>query len=204
MSAPQPTLRDRRRAETQRAIQAHAIPLFAERGYDAVTLSEIAAASGISPMTLYRHFPTKEDLVLVGQQDQLIADRIAAGPADGALVQRIGRALIEAADLISGSRTDADDLLLDRLRLMITVPALRARHLDSQYATQQAIVDALRGDAAADPESDFRAWAAAGACLAAMNAALTRWATEDGRPDLSNLIAAALTAAFGPDVTGGS
>lgn len=202
MSASRPSLRERRRAETQRAIQCHAIPLFAERGYDAVTVNEIAAAAEVSPMTLYRHFPTKEDLVLVGQQNQLIADRIAAGPADGTLVQRIGRALVEAADLLTSSRTDADNLLLDRLRLMITVPALRARHLDSQYATQQAIVDALRGDGAADPEADFRAWAAAGACLAAANVALTRWATEDGRQDLSDLIAAALTAAFGPDVTG--
>lgn len=198
-----PTLRDRRRAETQRTIQAHAIPLFIERGYEAVTMNEIATAAGVSPMTLYRHFPTKEDLILVSPQNELIADRIAAGPSEGTLVQRIARALIEASGLITGSRTEGDALLLDQLRLMFTVPAVRARGLDSQQATQHAIVDALRGDAAPDPEADFHAWAAASACLAATNVAVMRWATEDGRQDLSELIAAALAATFGPDVTGG-
>ena len=81
---------------------------------------------------------------------------------------------------------------------MIDTPALRAHHLDSQFATQKAIVDALLGDAP-DPELEFRTWVAASTCLAAMHVALMRWAQEDGRPDLPGLIAAALGAAFGDD-----
>lgn len=105
---------------------------------------------------------------------------------------------------ITGSPDGADELLLARLKLMISTPALRSRHLDSQYAFQQAIVDALTDtetdtetNAETDAETEFRVRASAGACLAALHVALTRWAGEDGRPDLPDLIATALSAAVG-------
>jgi hypothetical protein len=81
--------------------------------------------------------------------------------------------------------------------------ALRARHLDNNYALQQAIVGVL-GGGAGDPEAAFQAQAAASACLAAMHTALVRWTEDDGRPELSELIARALVAAFGEDVLGGT
>ncbi|MEO3876442.1 helix-turn-helix domain-containing protein [Nonomuraea sp. B12E4] len=196
-------------------IQSHAMRLFIEHGYDATTVDHVARASGVSPMTVYRHFPTKEDLVLHDQYDPLIAARVAARPADEPLVRRIGRTLVETTRaLVETTRTAAGptddapatreppekDLLLARLRLMIDTPALRARHLDGQFATQKAIVDALLGDAP-DPEAEFRTWVAASTCLAAMHVALMRWAQEDGRTDLPALIAAALHAAFDDDFT---
>ncbi|MEV0223159.1 helix-turn-helix domain-containing protein [Streptomyces sp. NPDC050704] len=198
------TLRAQRRAETRRTIQAHAVRLFTERGYDATTVTDVAEASGVSPMTVYRHFPTKEDLVLVDQHGRLVAERIVASPAGQSLVGRIGSALIDSATtLTSGGRGDDltanERFLLARLRLMISTPALRAKHLDNHYALQQAIVDALGGDPA-DPDTTFRAQAAAGACLAAMHTALVRWAEDDGRTELPDLIAKALAAAFGDDI----
>jgi AcrR family transcriptional regulator len=202
MTSEGPNLRERRRAETRRTIQTHALRLFAERGWDATTVSDVARASGVSVMTVYRHFPTKEDLVLHDRYDPLLAARIAARPPGEPLVRRIGLTLVETARALVGPAGGAPsperDRLLARLRLMIDTPALRARHLDSQYATQQAIAGALLGEAP-DPEEEFRTWVAAGACLAALHVALTRWAREGGRPDLPGLIAAALTAAFGGD-----
>lgn len=188
------TLRAQRRAETQRTIQAHAVRLFTERGYDATTVIDVAEAAGVSPMTVYRHFPTKEDLVLVDQHRELVAERIAASAAEQPLVHRIGKALIDAsATLASGDK----QFLLARLRLMITTPALRAKHLDSQYALQQAIVDALT----TDPDTAFHVQAAASACLAAMHTALVRWAEEDGQTELPDLITKAFAAAFGDAAT---
>lgn len=204
MTGQPPPLRAQRRFATQRAIQAHAVRLFTERGYDATTVADVAAAAGVSPMTVYRHFPTKEDLVLVDQHGRLVAERIAASSAVQPLVRRIGSALIDsAATLTNGG--DGDDLaagkqfLLARLQLMVSTPALRAKHLDNHYALQQSIVDAL-GDDASDPATAFGAQAAASACLAAMNIAVVRWAEDDGRTDLPDLIAEALAAAFGDDV----
>ncbi|GIH19346.1 TetR/AcrR family transcriptional regulator [Rugosimonospora africana] len=187
------TLREQRRAETQRMIQVHAVRLFVERGYDGATVNDIAEAAGVSPMTVYRHFPTKEDLVLVDQNALLVAEQIAATPAGQPLVRRIGNALVDSARTLAAGD---DRFLLARLRLMISTPALRARHLDNHYVLQQAIVDGL-GDEAADPDVAFQAAAAASACLAAMHTALVRWAKDDGRTDLPDLIAKALAAAFG-------
>ncbi|MEU8372438.1 helix-turn-helix domain-containing protein [Micromonospora sp. NPDC048894] len=189
------TLRDQRRAETQRLIQAHAVRLFVRRGYDGTTVNDVAAAAGVSPMTVYRHFPTKEDLVLADQNGPLVAERVAATPAGQPLVRRIGTALVDAARMLTAGD---DRFLLARLRLMISTPALRARHLDNHHLLQQAIVAGL-GDEADDPEAAFRASAAASACLAVMHTALVRWAQDDGRTDLADLIAAALAAAFGDD-----
>jgi AcrR family transcriptional regulator len=192
------TLREQRRAETQRAIQAHAIRLFTTRGYDATTVADVAEAAGVSPMTVYRHFPTKEDLVLVDEYGALIAGRIAASPAGQPLVRRIAGALVESAAVLTHDRNAEEQFLLARLRLMISTPALRAKHLDNFYALQQAIVQGL-GDDGTDPDATFRSHAAASACLAAMHTALVRWAEDDGRADLSDVIAKALAAAFGPE-----
>ncbi|MGY1436712.1 TetR/AcrR family transcriptional regulator [Streptomyces reniochalinae] len=202
MSERQPTLRERQRSETRRLVQAHAVRLFTDHGYDAVTVADVAEAAGVSAMTVYRHFPTKEDLVLIDQPAQLIAEQVAASSAMQPLVRRVGGALIDAATALTdgnGDEPGADErFLLDCLRLMVSTPALRARHLDSQYALQQAIVDSL-GDDASDPDAAFRAQAATSACMAAMHTALTRWAEDDGHTKLPDLIARALAASFGGD-----
>ncbi|MGP3945916.1 TetR/AcrR family transcriptional regulator [Streptomyces sp. 6N106] len=202
MSERHPTLRERRRSETRRLVQAHAVRLFTDHGYDAVTVADVAEAAGVSAMTVYRHFPTKEDLVLIDQPAQLIAEQVAASSATQPLVRRVGSALIDAATVLTGGHGDEpaanERFLLDCLRLMVSTPALRARHLDSQYALQQAIVDAL-GDDATDPDATFRAQAATSACMAAMHTALTRWTEDDGHTKLPDLIARALAASFGND-----
>ncbi|MEU0936392.1 TetR family transcriptional regulator [Embleya sp. NPDC005971] len=198
-------LRTRRRTETRRTIQEHAVRLFTERGYDATTVAEVAETAGMSPMTVYRHFPTKEDLVLVDEYGALVAERILAQPATQPLVRRIGNALVDSATALTGREhgegpSVGEEFLLARLRLMISTQALRARHLDNHYVLQQAIVDAL-GDDTTDPDTVFRAQVAASACLAAMHTALVRWVEDDGRTELPTVIAKAL-AAFGADTVG--
>jgi hypothetical protein len=151
-------------------------------------------------------YQAEEDLVLVDQRDRLVAERIAASSEAQPLVRRIGSALVESATALTvgapgGDLTVNEQFLLARLRLMISTPALRAKHLDNNYALQQAIVDAL-GDDAADPDTAFHAHAAASACLAAMHTALVRWIEDDGRTELPVLIAKALAAAFGDEIVG--
>jgi len=73
-------LRERKKEQTQRRIAATALRLFAERGFDAVTVNEIAEAAEVAKVTLFKYFPTKESLVLrgVGQED--LAGIVAARP----------------------------------------------------------------------------------------------------------------------------
>src|ERR687886_153287 len=57
-------LRQRKKLRTRQAISEAAIALFLERGYDQVSIAEIAAAAEVSKRTLFAYFPTKDDLVL--------------------------------------------------------------------------------------------------------------------------------------------
>ncbi len=172
----------------RRSIQEHALALFVERGYDATTVADVAQAAEVSSMTVFRYFPTKEDLVLTDEFDPVLTERVRARPASEGPMRRIAATLVE-----SMAETSEQDrrMLLTRLRLGMATPALRARYLDNQFLTQQALVQALRDDPA-DPEEEFRLNVAAGACLAAVTTALVRWADQDGEPDPAELMARAL------------
>jgi AcrR family transcriptional regulator len=70
-------LRERKKRLARDAIAATARRLFAERGFDAVTVAEVAAAADVSEKTVFNHFPTKEDLAFAGREEG-IAGFVAA------------------------------------------------------------------------------------------------------------------------------
>ncbi|GAA3246463.1 TetR/AcrR family transcriptional regulator [Nonomuraea helvata] len=178
-------LRARRKALTRQEIQEHAMRLFQERGYDETTVADIAEAAGVSSMTVFRHFPTKEDLVLSDEFDPVLAARIQARPADQPLLRRIGDTLIES--LAQATRAELD-MMLARLKLGLATPALRARWLDNEYQTRNAIVGVLD-----DGRHDtFHLQVVAGACLAATTTALIRWAESGGQQAPHELLTRAL------------
>lgn len=80
---PEPGLRELKRARTRRLIADTAARLFAERGYEQVTVSEIARAAEVAEQTLYNYFPTKEQLILDREQEieQRLTDLIRSRPA---------------------------------------------------------------------------------------------------------------------------
>jgi AcrR family transcriptional regulator len=109
-------LRERKKRATRDAIATTARRLFAERGFDAVTVAEIAAAADISEKTVFNHFATKEELVFAGGDTrlaQLLAD-IAQRPS-GASVLDVFRASSEAMlDVVAAGETD-DSLVVPRI-----------------------------------------------------------------------------------------
>jgi len=78
-------LRERKKAKTRRTIQEQALRLFAEQGYDATTVEQIAEAAEVSPSTFFRYFPTKEAVVLQDDYDALLQAALAAQPPDAPL-----------------------------------------------------------------------------------------------------------------------
>jgi AcrR family transcriptional regulator len=74
---PPEGLRERKKRAAREAIAATARRLFAERGFDAVTVAEVAAAADVSEKTVFNHFATKEDLAFAGRE-QGIAEFVAA------------------------------------------------------------------------------------------------------------------------------
>ena len=104
---PEPIdLRQRRRAFTADEIERVAIELFAARGFDEVTVDEIAEAAGISPRTFFRYFPTKADVVRAHQRrlvDRLVR-ALAARPADEGPVTALREAFLATSQMRADDR----------------------------------------------------------------------------------------------------
>jgi AcrR family transcriptional regulator len=122
MAAPTEGLRSRKKRATRDAIAAAARRLFAERGFDAVTVAEVAAAADVSEKTVFNHFATKEDLAFAGRDEgiALFTGAIAERPAGSSvldvfrtLTRNVLDVLVEGGDedllavarIIRGSRT---------------------------------------------------------------------------------------------------
>ena len=104
-------LRARKKRAARQAIAATARRLFAERGFDAVTVAEVAAAAQVSEKTVFNHFPTKVDLAFAGREEglaRLVAD--IKGRPSGASVLDVFRAL--TANVMDGFVAPGDEDLL--------------------------------------------------------------------------------------------
>ncbi len=130
MATQRPTLRDRRRAELRERIILAALPLFADHGFDAVTLDEIAAATGISLSTLVRHVSSKDDLLIdsVHTGRSLIVATFEQRPAGEPIRESLARAILGQVEQFD-DRTETIELWR---RAMSTAPQRirRAAFLD--------------------------------------------------------------------------
>ncbi len=174
-----------RTARTTALLRATALKLFRERGFDAVTVDEIARGAGVSHMTFFRHFGTKEAVLMDDPYDPYIAEAVAAQPAALRPLERVRRGLLaawEAAPEATPEETRA------RVHIIASHPSLRARAWQNTQQTQEVIVDALVVQGAPREE----AVAAAGACLGAVMAALLEWGSAPADSSLGQRIVAAL------------
>jgi AcrR family transcriptional regulator len=176
-----------RSERTSALLQSTALRLFLERGYDATTVAEIADAAGFSHMTFFRHFPTKESVVVGDPYDPLIAEAVRQQPADLPTFERVRRGLLAAwsqmPEMAMGETRD-------RIRLAVSHPGLRAASQESNRATEAIIVAALEDTGVGHLE----AIVATGACLGAIMAALVDWGIDPDAGQLGPRIVAALQA----------
>ena len=144
-------LRERKKQQTYDALSEAAIALFLERGFDEVSVTDIAAAADVSKPTLFKYFPTKQDLVL-----HRIADHrhesarvvtAAAVPPIRALREHFLAGLV-ARDPITGLNDHPQ--VLAYYRLVFTTPALTTRLHQFMDDDESALADALGGDLAGE------------------------------------------------------
>jgi AcrR family transcriptional regulator len=181
-------LRERKKAETRRSIQEHALRLFLEKGYDATTVEEIAAAAGVSHMTFFRYFPSKPAVVENDEYDPMIAEMIRARPAGEPPLTAIARALTGAMRRMPPSEMST---VLTRAQLILGVPALRARQIESQEATRALFAGAIEGRGDTTP---FEREVIGGVALTALTVAINTWAAGNGTVDLPDLVDGAFAA----------
>ncbi|MFD9689686.1 TetR/AcrR family transcriptional regulator [Kitasatospora sp. NPDC059146] len=140
------SLRERKKQQTRRAVSEAAIALFLERGFDNVPVSEVAAVAEVSTMTVFNHFPTKEDLVLHRFEDHfddIVAVVLDRAPGESAIVAVRRRFLagLDRHDVVTG--LDDDPHVLAFHRMVLAAPSLRLRVLEQATRTVDALADAL-------------------------------------------------------------
>lgn len=219
-SAPRPGLRERKKIKTRQAIRKAAYRLFEEQGYAATSVERIADEAEVSPSTVFRYFPTKEDIVLTDEYDPMLHEAVLARPADEPPLTALRKALLDVIRQTTRQEPDREPAEAhQRARLVLEVPALRARMTEHMAETVRSLAGALAGRTGRDPDS-FELRVCTGALVGAMTEALFHWAAsgeqeedlfahvdralrvvEDGLPQT---LGAGADAAAGADATGAS
>jgi len=153
--AVEPGLRERKKQQTRQLIFESARRLFAERGFDAVTVAEIARAADVSEVTVFNYFPNKEDLFYGGMQffEEQLLEAVRTRPRGESAIKALRRRLLDSADgLRSRERIDA---ILKAAATVSASPSLvaREREIVERYTQQLAeLLAEETGAAAGDVE----------------------------------------------------
>jgi AcrR family transcriptional regulator len=174
-----------RRERTHNSLVEHALDLFEKHGFERTSAAEIAAAAGVTEMTFFRHFPTKDRVLLDDPYDAELVRAVAARPVTETPLMRAVKGLRAAWAAVP---EPAVEVVRRRTRIVADTPTLRAAVWGNNQRTEDAVSEQL----VADGCDRLEARAAVSAVLAALTAGLLWWATED-RADLSTAIERALS-----------
>ena len=175
-----------KRQQTRQRLLEAALGLFEECGYAQTTTAQIAAAAGVSEMTLFRHFRSKDRLLLDDPYDPLIAAAVADQPAALPAIARVAAGVRAAWCAVPAP---AEAAVRRRLRIAATTPGLAGAIRANTRDTEEAITEAL----ASTGTDSTVARIAAAATLAALTAALTGWAASEEDARLGDAIQLALS-----------
>jgi AcrR family transcriptional regulator len=187
---PRPGLRERRKKLTAAELEAAALRLFGERGFDAVTVDDIAADADVSRRTFFRYFASKEDVLLADHFVQLarLREAMAARPPDETILTALRNALLS----LTGDFEDRKEMVILRGRIMRETPSLQARSLVHQQAWEDAMQEMVADRLGVDPAVDLRPGVVAATALAAMRVAFGNWLANGATDDLIAMTTEAL------------
>ncbi|MFF0343742.1 TetR/AcrR family transcriptional regulator [Kribbella sp. NPDC004875] len=166
-------LRERWRVKARRTIQERALDLFDERGFDAVTIEEIAAAAEVSPSSVYRYFGTKEGLLVADEFDTMSQEALQElfDPSDPVgTMTRVVRAYEAPVEGV------AEPVPWRRIRYFFKEPSVRTAFCASLDRAAQRIAPLMAGE----QFTATQARVAANALVFGYFAALEQWYVDGG------------------------
>lgn len=176
-------LRERKKQRTRVEIQRHALRLFRSDGYDNTTMEQIAEAAGVPPSTVFRYFPTKEDLIGPDDFAERLAEAFDAQPASLGAVAALRGALREVLAEVSASDLEAR---LERQIFVLSVPRLWTAHLPGIAETSRLLCG-LVARRTGRPDTDVTVRATAGAVLGVLLSVWLEWAEDPAMDPVSML-----------------
>ena len=165
--------RERRRRQTRERIEQAAISLFLERGFEAVTIEDIAGRSDVSKRSFFDYFPSKEDVVFAWQDGfaEHLTRAIASRPVGESYVKTVQYALVRA--VVSA----ADERALRLSELIRGTPVLRARDQFKYARLEEKLTEALQARSR-NEEERARVRLLAAVVMGGLRVGGERWASQ--------------------------
>jgi AcrR family transcriptional regulator len=183
--------RDRKKAETRRALAAAALRLTLEHGPDGVTIEQISDAADVSPRTFFNYFSSKEEAILGVDPERraaLVAN-LAERPDDETPLEAL-RATLMAHTI---AYADEAEQWAQHARLAREYPALFRTHVASFADFERGLIEIIADRLRLDPDRDLYPSLVVTTALTTMRIVLDHW--QRSRPD--EPLTALLDEAFG-------
>jgi len=167
-----PGLRERKKERTRQAIAQTARRLFGERGFEEVTVADVARGADVSEATVFNYFPTKEDLFYSGMEifeEQLIG-AVRDRPAGESVLAAFRRVVLEGIPRLS--RDETAEIIASAARIVGSSRSLQAREREL-VARHTAQLAALIAEETRRPADDVESAAVAAALMGAQRALVT-------------------------------
>jgi mycofactocin system transcriptional regulator len=171
-----PAVRGRRPSTSRAEVARAALDLFNRQGYDETTVSEIAAAVGVSRRTFFRYYDSKREVVWGEFDDELVrlGNELAGAPAGEPMMDVLRRAVMATNQF---GASELDELRI-RIGLIGSVPSLVA-HSAVRYAQWCQVVAGFVAGRTGGAPDELVPQTVARACLGAAMAAFSCWARHD-------------------------
>lgn len=185
-----PSLVERRHAETRTQIADAAVRLFIERGFAETTMDDVAEAAGVSRRTVYRHFPSKDDLVFEQPRRWLqhFNATIADPTPEETPCQRCRRGLLAVGQLIQATATS----VLPAYSIYVATPSLRGGNGRIQDEWFERYLQLLNPGPQPSPQELLQVGTVAGALVGTTTMLVALWAALQPDADMVTLTTAAL------------
>lgn len=183
-------LRERKKRTTSEALVRSALRQFATRGFERVTVEDIAGACDVSPRTFFRYFASKEDVLFAdgdGQRSHVI-DVLAAQPPDVSPLEAMQAAVRELARDYEAQR----EAVLLRHRIVASTPSLRSHVAERLHGWESAVIEELRRSGRADGMDELSLRLMVAATTSALCVSIDLWAEGGAEGDLGTVLADAL------------
>jgi AcrR family transcriptional regulator len=163
-------------------LQAAALDLFAERGFEQTTASDIAEAAGLTERTFFRYFADKREVLFHGQEEfqQVFLDGVAAASLDASALDTVAHALRVASSFFPDERRP---YARARQAVIVANPGLKERELLKMAWLSEAIAGALRERGVREPQATL----AAESGVTVFGIAFRQWIAEGEERSLADV-----------------
>jgi len=163
-------------------LEAAALALYGERGFDDTTVAEIAGRAGLTERTFFRYFADKREVLFsgAGALQELLVSAVASAPDSAAPIDAVVAALEGAGAMLQERR----EFARQRQSIITANAELRERELIKLASLASALADALRQRGVADPAASLTAETG----IAVFKVAFECWVDESNQRDLPQVI----------------